>query len=429
MATRYWLGAAVPVREVWAISVSGTWTEGDTAWVEISGKQLILTVGEDEAIDDVGAALEAMINGDDVIGTESRSALGSGVGEFALLTASYNATENKLFITGPTDGRPCGTVSVGQGVVDSGELTVVGGVVSVAGTGPNYFSDAENWSGGAVPVDNDDIVFDHQAAASCLYGLDQSSTTPTSVVVTSGFRYAIGLPQVNRDSPSLPYNEHRLTYLALDGGGTVVIDGSGGQLIKLDTGSKSTSVTVNATGAVQEANVPSVLLRANHAASVVAVTGGRVGLNYEPKVSGEVATVFVGGAGNPQVEIGNSTTVATIRMTNGGVVNRSAATTVNINGGSYSHYGGAITTLSVDGGAVSLYSTATITTVNVSAAMIDATRDSRARTFTTTNVYPRASIQDPSGTITFTNGLNLYCKPTEITLDLPPRKKYTIGSI
>jgi hypothetical protein len=39
------------------------------------------------------------------------------------------------------------------------------------------------------------------------------------------------------------------------------------------------------------------------------------------------------------------------------------------------------------------------------------------------------SLRDPSGTITFTNGIRVYPKLNQVQLDLPPIKKYTLGVV
>jgi hypothetical protein len=71
----------------------------------------------------------------------------------------------------------------------------------------------------------------------------------------------------------------------------------------------------------------------------------------------------------------------------------------------------------------------TYATVTQSGGTIDATGEGRSpRTFTNYYLYAGA-LKDPSGTITFTNGLRIYPKLSSVLLDLPPVKKYTLGVV
>ena len=60
-------------------------------------------------------------------------------------------------------------------------------------TGPNWFDNANNWDGGAVPIDADTVIFEH-STVSCLYGLAQSAVTPAQIEVKSSYTGFIGLP-------------------------------------------------------------------------------------------------------------------------------------------------------------------------------------------------------------------------------------------
>lgn len=431
MTTRYWLGAAVPIPEVKTYLFSGTWNGGDTAWIEINGKRLTLTLTTGDTLTTVAinAAFIDMINGDSANENEVRSALGTSVGEYLNIEASTGATTSTLKLIGYSTGQPMGTVTVGCLTASDGDFVAIGGGADVTGTGPNYFDNGYNWSGSAIPTDGDDIVFDHQSAADCLYNLEPSSLTPTSLTVTSGFRYAIGLAEVNKDSTSYPYNEHRPTYLKLDGGGTVTIDGSGAAAIKLDFGTTATTIIINGTGTTAESGTPPCLIKANHSDHTLTVTSGSVGLNVDSKLLGEVGTAYIGGTMTPTLDIGDTTAVTTLNINNASVVHRGTSVTVALRNGTLEYHGSAITTLNVDGGTCYLMSSATITSGTITAGTIDASKDSRSRTFSGLSVYPNSTIKDPAGTITFTTGINCYAKPDEVTWDFPPRRTYSLAAI
>lgn len=59
------------------------------------------------------------------------------------------------------------------------------------GTTSTTWTTGANWSGGSVPVNGDDIVFD-ETAVNAPDPIDQSSVDPASVTITEGFAYSLG---------------------------------------------------------------------------------------------------------------------------------------------------------------------------------------------------------------------------------------------
>jgi hypothetical protein len=236
---------------------------------------------------------------------------------------------------------------------------------------------------------------------------------------------------VNSDDKSYPYAEHQDVYLQYDGATTVSIDASAAQMIKIDAGTKQTAFVVTNSGSTTESGTPAVLLKGSHASNTLSVSSGSVGYCQEATVAGTLTTVSVGGGQNPSLEIGTGVTVTTITQSSGTIVNRAAATatTLTITGGTFDHRGGTITTANI--AANFLFSAAaTVTTAYVtSGGVVDATKDPRGKTFTNYHMYGGSSLKDPSGSITFSNGIKLYCKPTDSALDLPARHTYTLGAI
>jgi hypothetical protein len=423
MATKYWLGAGVPIPEVQTITVAGTWATADTGTVTINGKTLTLTVGTDSATTDVAAALAAMIAGSSAIDDETRSALGTSVGEFAKLTAVVSGST--VVLTGPANGRPIGTVTVGETTTGDGELSVA---VTTAGQGPYNWDTAANWSGGTVPTNADDAVFDHQAVSSCRYNLSQTSLTLASLTVTDGFRFAVGLPEVNSDSARYTHDENLPTYLALSAATVVTINGSRSRGIKLDTGSAASTIVVSATGQEIESGIAPVSVKANHASSSLSVSGGTVGLN-DDGTAGQVTSVS--SSGRSTVTIGTGVTVATITANEGVIVaKQAAATTINCYGGTVRHEGsGTVGAANVGPGTLVAAGGGTYTQVYQSSGIVDASQDPRAKTFTNYNMYGKSTFRDPSGVVTLSNGIKIHQRIGDMTLDLPARKTLTIGAI
>ena len=116
-------------------------------------------------------------------------------------------------------------------------------------TGPNWFDNANNWSGSAVPVDGDNVWF--VSGPACKFGLSNSSIDPAAVYMPSTYNDTgaqIGLYDIN----PLGYREYRTKRLTLSSSsvGTsmpVVIgqgDDSGCKLIRLDTGTRLTDLQI-----------------------------------------------------------------------------------------------------------------------------------------------------------------------------------------
>ena len=421
MADVYWTGSAVPVPEKQTLTIGGTWLASETLTVTLNGRSLVLTTGTTVSVTQVALDLVAMINGDSANQDETRSQLGSLVGEWAALTATSSA--GVVTVTGRSDGHPIGTISVTE-TSTSGTILQAS---SVTANGPGNVNTVSNWSSGAVPEAGDNIIFDHRAAAGCKYGLDTLTAIALgSTTITKGFRYQIGLPDVNAYTASLPYTEPQEKYFQV-GGGDVLVDGSNAQLIKISSAATNVSYVVTGTGSTEEANSPPLLIKVNHASPTVSVRAGTVGINYEPKTAGQLATLFVSGG---DVEVGNATTLATVTMNGGRVVINGAVTTYTVGGGTLEHREGNVTTLTVNGGTCYVMCNDTLSTVNIgTGGVVDCTKDLRGRTFSAVNLYERGTLKDPLSTITYSAGINIYCKVSDVTLDIIPRKKYTLGAI
>lgn len=428
MATRYWLGAAAPVTELKYFVFSGTWASTETAYIEINGKRLTMTLTATMTLAQMAQAMYAMLTGGAAINGEVRDCLGTSVGEFANLTVSYSSTSYWVRLEGKANGRPIGTVEKGD-TAASGAFASGGGT-DRTGTGPNHWDNVDNWDADTLPVVGDDIVFDHRASAGPQFNIT-IAYAPASITVAQGYKYEIGLPAVNTLAASTPFDEPNVQYLAFTSCANVRVDAPSAKNIKLDFGSAASTIVVDATGQSSETNVAPLLIKGNHASNSLTVNDGRVGVCVEPKTAGNLGTLVVGGQGSPVVETGDTVTLGTVTVDTGSAKLRTAFTTLTQNGGTVEHIGGNIggTTLNVNGGTFFPKTIGTYATVNQSKGSIDCTRDSRSgKTFTAFYMYGGA-LKDPSGTIAFSNGIRLYTKLSEVTIDLPAIKKYTIGAV
>lgn len=408
MATRRWKGTAIPVAQVTTIAISGTWATSDTATITINGKDLVLTVGTDTTTAQIATAIKEMFNGEAQAGTGDHtfSETGNDVPEFNEITASV--ASSTVTLTADTAGKPF-TVSVSESTAGSGAVGTP--TEATAPTGPNHFDNADNWSGGAVPVDGDDIVID-QGDVGILYGLDQSAVTPASIKVTNGFTGTIGLPEVNIDAgASNSYFEYRSQYLALgnsaDATNTAVDigggEGSASGRIKLDTGSGQITANVKGTGQRAETAVPTLLWKGTHASNEFNVTKGDVGIAFFAGESATVATLRVGYQenqdGDSTVELNDGCTL--VEQTGGTLTVRDNVTQFDQRGGeSFIEGTAAITTLNLDEGDCRYKSTGTLATANVGGGgNLDFRQDQRTRVLTTLNLYAGSEFHDPFDTV------------------------------
>jgi len=428
MTTRYWLGAAAPVTDVQYFVFAGTWADTETAYIEINGKRLTMTLTATMTLAQMAQAMYAMLTGGAAVNGEVRNCLGTSVGEFAILSVSYSASAYWIRLEGKANGRPIGTVTVGE-TAASGTF-VSGGGTDRTGTGPNHWDNVDNWDADTVPVAADDIVFDHRASAGPQFSISLAYA-PASITVAPGYKHEIGLPAVNTLNASTPFDEPNGQYLAFTSCADVRVDSPSAKNIKLDFGSAASTIVVDATGQSYETNVAPLLIKGNHASNSLTVNDGRVGVCVEPKTAGNLGTLVIGGQGSPVVETGDTVTLGTVTVDSGSAKLRTAFTTLTQNGGTVEQVGGNIggTTLNVNGGTFFPKTVGTYATVNQSKGTIDCTRDARAsKTFTNFYMYG-GGLKDPSGTITLTNGFRLYAKLSDVILDLPAIKKYTIGAV
>lgn len=423
MATIRWLGNAPAVAQVDTATVGGTIEADDLFKLTINGKTLSVTAGSTVAATvatNIAAAWNALTAAD-------------GYGEFAEITA-LATSGGALTLTADTKGKPftC-TVSTTEAGGGAADAQTFGTTNTTASSGPNDWSTAANWSGGAVPVDADDVIIE-DSSIDILYGLDQSAIQPTSLTIRRNYTGKIGLP--NRSAAG--YEEYREKYLKI-GPTTVAVgtgdSGAGSSRLKLNTGTDQTAITVHFTAAPIDANSSSFIWKGANAANTLTVKSGSVAVAPYAGETATIATLNVGYvnnvAGDSNVYLGTGCTLTTITQTGGKLVAQNNATTINLLDGELSMRGAAtITTLNIDGGALYDESSGTFTTMNVgSGGGYDASRLLAAKTITTTNLRAGAMLRDPNAKVTFTNGVVLSrCSIGELkngTIDFGPNRTLT----
>jgi len=420
MATRVWKGEVAAVAQVDTITVAGAWAAADTATITINGKDLELTVGTDTATTEVATAIEEMINGTAQTGTGDHvfGETGNDVPEFQDITAV--AAASVVSCTADVPGTPF-TMTVTEVTAGNGTATEA---TATNNQSPNDWSAAGNWSGATVPVDADDVVVEN-SSVSILHGLDQSAVSLNTLTIKPTFTGNIGLPRNN----AAGYVEYFDTYLITSAVGdattcTYNIDAGGSGRIKLDTNDGESEINVYGSGTRAEADVPVILLKGTHAANVLNINKGDVGMAFFGGEAATAATIQVGYrssvASDVDLFVGAGATTTTLVQTGGQVEILSAITTVTVTAGELTIGDDAtVTTLNLDGGTCYYESDGTCGTANVAGgAVLDFRRDVRARTVSAANLYSGGAIHDPAETVTWTAGIDLQrCGLADVTLD------------
>ena len=406
MATVYFRGDTPATSDVWTITPGGT-IGTETFTVTINGKSITYTATGGDAVADVVDGLVAAWNASTT--TE---------------LTEYDATDSTthMTLTADTAGVP-GTISSSA----TGSATNVAANTTAA-TGPNFWSEANNWSGGAVPVNSDTVILEN-SDVDILYGLDQSAVTLTLFDVRESYIGDIGLPQRN----TAGYLEYRDTELQI--GATNFLMSGGGSRTQIDLGSASNTTDIRNTGQRSDQNYPAMTVRGT-SISQLSVYRGDVGVALLASETATITTLDVGFIEAPDSDVVLSLgsgvgTLTTFNQSGGDVYCQSNITTMNADGGILTlDKTATIGTYNGDGGIVYYQSTGTLTTANIgSDAVLDFSRDLGSRTVSDCHVSRDATINDPFKTVTWSAGINLFrCGVQDVTLNIGEHLRVTPGA-
>jgi hypothetical protein len=431
MSEPVWVGGAKTVPQVDTITVAGTWATSDTVTVTINGQDLTITIGTDTTTDQVATVIKEAINGDTQTGTGDHTAsplfaddAGQSISEFTEIVATVSSSVVSVTTTDTVNanypGKPF-TMSVTESTAGDGTATEA---TATTATGPHDANNADNYSTGALPTNSDDLVFDNRAGYSMLYNLSSlSAVALTSLTVTNGFRHTIGLPEVNADVQTTKYQEYRATYFSIQTASLDIQgDGSGSERVKIDVGS-ATATTMNIdsagrklTGSNEEAYLPAVMLKGTNASNILRVTRGDVGFAFFDGESGHLATLHVGPDNNTAVRLGDGVDItnATITMSGGVLLIDSTTSggTIAVTDGTCNVMSAAHASITCDGGTVNYKSSGTLTNGYAASGGHFVFSPDKSRTVTNFELTSGGRVSDPSKTVTWSNGIDLYRRGT-----------------
>ncbi len=416
MATRIWRGGASPTAQVQTYALAGTWEANDKIRAIVGAKVYDFTAGSTNTTAIVSAMVTAW------------NALSSTLyPEFSRITASGNSATFTLtaddaglpFTVSLTPLESDGTGADSQTI--EGATAATTGTVNVACTGPNHFSNANNWTGGAVPVNSDDVFY-QDTNISCQFDIDQNAITLASLTVDQSFTGDLGLPRT-RGTGATAYPEYRETYLKISAA-TVTIgngDGAGSGRLKLNTGAVPATLNINGSGTPSTGELRSISWLGANSGNVVNVNKGSVAA---ASIAGEAATIGTLRQGfrtsvnsDTDVFLGTGVTLTTVNKSGGTLTINSNVTTLTQTGGETILAAGTPGTLNVWGGALRYRSAGNATTMNL-AGELDCRSDLRGRQIGTLNIFKGAIIRDPFETISSAAFILKGCMASEVTLDI-----------
>ena len=405
MAAITYTGNATSIRDTWRLTVTGTWSAGDTATITYNGKSLVVTLQATSVVSvtTVATTLKEAFNASfgttltDTAATFTPNVGGRGIPEFAEYTATSSA--GLVTLASNENGKPGGTFTVSD--TSAGTLAVT---QVATGTGPNDLNNAANYSGGSLPTNGDDLTLDRFVPIKWNLGA-LSAVTLASLTITPRFDSAASLGLLARNANG--YEEFRATELAI--GATTVTINAGSGLMKLNFGSVQTAVTVYATGTTTETGRPACQLRGTHASNVLNVIGTSTSTstaNVGWGSNGETATVATVRQDTGTVTLGTAVTLTTVTKNGGDLYVNGALTTLTNRAGDVYHSTGALTTGTHSGGTWHDLGSSTYTTLNVSNdATYNADGNVAAKTITTLSMTDAMTIVNKAGRVTANGAL------------------------
>jgi hypothetical protein len=277
----------------------------------------------------------------------------------------------------------------------------------------------------ATPANGDTLVFDSRGTGTLTTNLNKSTLTGITLLIADSFAGKIGVaPTATTAATYLEIGASTVDIHRAEGGSS----GTGSTLILLDLGSTTSTVIVRGSASTS-ADTYNPPIRLKGTDMTLVQTGGSVGIAVHP---GETSTLVAGrvlkasATVSPKLTLGVGCTVTALSATTGTInsaANQTAATVLLDGDAVYESKGsGAHTTLSCDGAARCYYSgSGNITTLNLSGSF-DRSRDSRAITIGTTNLYAGATINlanGVSGSTTRTAKNLVRCAMEDVTFIMP----------
>lgn len=428
MASIYWVGDAAATAQVSTLTVGGTIEIGDLFIVTIGSKSVSVAATTTSTATTATEIFTAL--------TELDPGL---YPEFSEVTWD-NDTASVVTGTGAPGVPFTATASTTESNGGAADTQTFVAATPTAASGPNYASVGANWSGGAVPADDDTVII-ADSSVDILYGLDAlqiSGLTLTAFTILASFTGRIGLPLINENG----YEEYRPRYLkvGMNNSSTVQIGagpGQGSSRLYIDFETSNTlTVKVHGTGQPESPEAEALRLLANHSGTILEIASGSVGLAREPTQTSTVSAVRIeflqDQAGDVTFRAGSGCNAFNLTANGGSITTDNALGTVTLLAGDWLHTGGAITAIVNTAGAMTDQSAGTISAYTGRAGSVyDHRGDFRPKTYTAVDLYAGATWLDPNAAAnTYTASIDLnQCSINDVTLDIGVNRRLALGSV
>lgn len=396
MSTVRWTPGASSKAQTVTLLV-GSATVGDTFVTTINGRSVTYTAVSGDTTSTIASAIQALLSS-------------SQDGEFQGVTWSVSSAT--ITGTASTAGEPFTVSKSGTGTYT---LTT-----TQANSSPSDLSATANWSGAALPVNADDVVFE-LTDIPARWNLESaiSGVSLNSLKVRDSFVSTISNP--NYTTSGTEYHEYRGTTLTVTGCTTLEVwQRSGAQAgdFRFNVGAVAETLRVYGDGSGQIGSEV-VQWRGTNAANVAYVVGGSLAVATE---AGQTATLATLDIENGQVRCGPTVTLTTVSIYGGAFDSRSGCTTLAIDGGATAAIrdAAAVTTASVDGQSTLDYaSSGTLGTVLVGpGSTLDLSGGRDPVTITNCTLNTGSTLNDPDRRATFTNAIVLNrCGLADVTIN------------
>ena len=309
MATMEWRGKATAVAQIVNVTAGGT-LAGETFTISVGGVAIASHTDTTTDPDDTKTALITAWNASTHVYATGITAAAGGTG---IVTLTADTPGVPFAVTLNTPG---GSATLGQSTI-------------TANAGPNDVSTADNYSGGAKPV-NADTLLVRQGSPAMLWNLDDLTGVTVAELDIAHAAGQIGLESdrfhVDATTTDTTVREYRETWLKL--GATTLTVGrnysltgtsaTGSSRIKLDTESASCAAEVLNSAAQSADNAhPPIQLKFNHASAVLDQYGGSVEVaDNEIADTSQLSEINQYGSWAKMV-VGSGATVATHKLRNG----------------------------------------------------------------------------------------------------------------
>lgn len=406
-STVYYYGDAVAIEDEWQLT-PGNVGVGNTFTATINSKDITVTAVVGTVAEITGLLADAINTNADQIP------------EFSEVVAVDNTTY--VAVTSRDPGNPIGLSSSASG----GTATLVA-ANTVPATGPEFFDNADNYSGNQAPVNGDTVV---HVRGNIRYALS------TGVALAGFYKQrgsgVIGLPEQNTRGTG--YDEYRETYLTFTSCTVLQLDDDANQVkINVGTAAACTAV-IRQSGRREDTAIPAILIQGGHASAVMNIMKGDVGIAALLGESANWPVITVGymddQQGDVSLVLGSGLSTVTTYRQNGGKVETSAAiTTMTQFAGTCTRLAGAIGSLIANGGTYVDRSEAAISTIIEvsSGATADFGRDLRSMTVAAAKLYAGGTFLDPNSRLTLTTGISLIrCKLADVVLDLGDHRNLVV---